>query len=91
MQGQLLSPSVTVVVGLAGPRSLYYWGWVPGFVPGLCLCSIMVEIAMVYYKSLSLDYCQWMVQQQLIGGNVEVMVVFHSVVCCGSGKRPTLS
>ena len=68
VRGQLLFPAVTVVVVLIGPGILPCCGWVPGFVQEYCLCGLVVEIAVACCQSLPLDYCQWMVQQQLMGG-----------------------
>ena len=52
----------------------------PGFIQGLCLCSVMVEIAVVHYRSLPLDYCQETEQSQLTRVSVGVMMVVHAVV-----------
>ena len=80
MRGQLLFPAVVVVALLAGPGIPCCWGWVPAFVQVLCLCGVVIEIVMGHYRSLPLDYCQWMAQPQLIQVSVRVMMVVHVVV-----------
>ena len=60
VQGRLSLLVVVAVIELAGsgiPRCLRRGS---DFVQGLCLRSIVVEIAVVDYGSLPLNYCQWM-------------------------------
>ena len=58
VQGMLPFLAVAVVVEPVGPGILCCWGWVPDFVQGLCLCGVVIEIVMVYYGSLPLNYCE---------------------------------
>ena len=53
--GPLLFLAVVVTALLAGLGILRCWGWVLDFVQGLCICGVMVEIAVVEYVSLPLD------------------------------------
>ena len=80
MQELLPSPAVIVVAVLAGLEILSCWGWLPDFVQGLCLCSVVVEIAVVHYGSLPLDYSQWIEQLQLIRVSVAIIVAIHTAV-----------
>ena len=80
MQEQVSFPAIAVVVKLVGPGIRRCWGWVPDFVQKLYSCGIVIEIAGIYCGLLPLDYCQWMVQQRLMEGNIEVMLAVHTVV-----------
>ena len=80
MRGPLLFLAVVVVVVPSDLGILRCWGWVPDFVQGLCLFDVVVETAVVHYGLLLLDYCLWMEQPQLMGVNVEVVVVVHAAV-----------
>ena len=52
----------------------------PDFAQGLCLCGIIIGIAVVYYGLVPFGYCQWIGLQWLVGESVEEMIVVHSVV-----------
>ena len=79
---QVLLPSLiaAVVVELVGPEIPHCLGWGSDFIPCLCLGDVRVEIAVVHYRSLPVDNCQWMEQPQLIGVSVGVIMVVHAVV-----------
>ena len=62
MQGPLLFLAVIVVAVLTDLGILRCWGLDPGFVQGLCLYGVVVELAVVHYGYLPLDCCQKMVQ-----------------------------
>ena len=49
----------------------------------------MVEIAVVQYGSLPLDYGQWMEQLQLMGVYVGVVIVIHPVVLPATLRNST--
>ena len=80
MRGPLLFLTVVDVVVLADLGILRCWGWDLDFVQGLCLYGIVVEIAVVHYRLLLLDYCQWMEQLQLVGVSMEVVMAVHDLV-----------
>ena len=80
MQGRLTFLAVVAVIELVGPGIPRSLGWGPDFVQGLCLCDVVVEITVVHYGSLPLDYCQWMEQPQLMEVSVGGMIVVHTVV-----------
>ena len=80
VRGPLLFLAVVVVAMLAAFGILHCWGWDPDFAGGLFLCGVVVEIAVAYYGSLPLDYCQWMEQPQLMAVSVGVVMVVHAVV-----------
>ena len=77
---QLLFLIVVVVVGLVGPTMLHCYWWVPDLVQVLSLCGIVVGIVVVHCVLQLLDCCQWIVHQQLLEGNVVVILVVHPVV-----------
>ena len=80
MQELLPSLVAAVVVELIGPEILHCLGYGPDFVQGLCLCGVVVEIVVVYYRSLPLNCCQWMEQPQLMGVSVVIIVAIHTLV-----------
>ena len=49
---------VVVVVELVGPEILRCWEWVLDMVRRLCVCSVIVEPAVVHCLLLPLGYCQ---------------------------------
>ena len=83
VQEPLPFSAVIVVAVLAGPELLRCWRWVPNFIQELCLCCVVVQIAVAHYVSLLLDYCQWMEQLQLMRMSVGVVMVVHAVVLPG--------
>ena len=47
---------------------------------GLYLCGVVVETAVVHYGLLTLEYCQWMEQLQLMGVSMGVVIVVPTLV-----------
>ena len=78
----MLLPSLAaaVVSKFVGPGIPYGLGWGPRFVQGHCHYGIVVDITVVHCESLSLSYCQWMEQPQLIQGSMGLVMVVHTIV-----------
>ena len=80
MQALLPSHVAVIIIQLAGPEIQCYLRWGPDVVQGLCLCGVVVEIEVVYYGLLPLDYGKWMKRQQPVAGSVGAKIVVNTVV-----------
>ena len=57
VRGQLPFLAVVAILGLKGLEIPRYWEWGLDCMQGLCLCGVVVDIVVVHYALLPLDYC----------------------------------